>query len=323
MTPSSETLLTATAGNSAFSREVPGLQLAWDSTSLGNLKACARMYLYSNVLGYAPRETSAHLTFGIYYHGAFEHFDHYRAQGDEWDVALRKAIRWCLEVTWNRELGRPWISDIPEKNRVSLVRSVVWYLDQFRQDTLKTVLLADGRPAVELSFRFDLGKVSPEGVGYVVCGHFDKIVEWQEHLYIADKKTTKSALSPYYFSQFSPHNQFSLYTVASKVVYAKEVKGIIVDAAQIGAGFARFQRELVPRSREQNEEFLQELHWWIGHAEEAALTRQWPMNETACGNYGGCPFREVCSKSPKVREQWLERGFTRRVWDPLQTRGDI
>lgn len=39
--------------------------------------------------------------------------------------------------------------------------------------------------------------------------------------------------------------------------------------------------------------------------------------------YGGCPFRTVCGKDPKVRRQWLESMFAKRIWDPLTVRGDI
>jgi hypothetical protein len=38
------------------------------------------------------------------------------------------------------------------RTKETLVRSVVWYLDEYRDDPLKTALLPDGKPAVELSF---------------------------------------------------------------------------------------------------------------------------------------------------------------------------
>ena len=44
-------------------------------------------------------------------------------------------------------------------------------------------------------------------------------------------------------------------------------------------------------------------------AESYAEADYWPMNDTACGMYGGCRFRGVCSKSPQVRERFLDLAF--------------
>jgi hypothetical protein len=44
------------------------------------------------------------------------------------------------------------------------------------------------------------------------------------------------------------------------------------------------------------------------------------MNLSACGNYGGCPFRELCSRSPKVRENFLKSDYVDHNWDPLKAR---
>ena len=65
-------VLNPSTENSAFSKSLPGLQIAWDSTSLGTLKECPRKYQYSIMLGKQPREISVHLTFGLYYHAALE-----------------------------------------------------------------------------------------------------------------------------------------------------------------------------------------------------------------------------------------------------------
>jgi hypothetical protein len=42
------------------------------------------------------------------------------------------------------------------------------------------------------------------------------------------------------------------------------------------------------------------------------------MNDTACDKYGGCEFREVCSKSPSVRDKFLKADFKQEEpWNPL------
>ena len=142
-----------TSANTSFSRLLPGLQLAVDSTSLDEFKTCPRKYYYSIVLGYEPLATSFHLTFGLLYHGALERYDHKKSEGLSHDDAVDFAIDWLLRSTWNTELSRPWTSGDANKNRYTLLRTVVDYLDKFgREDVLETIQLANGKPAVELSF---------------------------------------------------------------------------------------------------------------------------------------------------------------------------
>jgi hypothetical protein len=321
--PSQAQLLQATSGNSSFSSITPGLQLAVDSTSLGVFKECPRKYFYSLILGYQSKGLSVHLDFGIWFHGAAEFYDRAKADGADHYQALSLALKWALAQTWNKTLGRGWVSDHPVKHRMSLIRGICWYLDNYADDeSMETVQLANGKPAVELSFRFELGHYSNEGESFVACGHLDKIVNFAGGTYIKDIKTTSGGLGPRFFGGFSPDNQMSFYDVAGQVVYESPVNGIIIDGVQIGSGFARFERALVPRSDALRAEWLDGLGFWLYQLEHAALTQNWPMNEKSCsGPYGECVFRGICSKPPGARPQWLAQGFVIRQWDPLQVRG--
>lgn len=310
--------------NSSFSTELPSLQLAWDSTSLGALKECPRKYQLSIIQGWVPRATSVHLTFGLHFHAALERYDHAKCDGKSHDEAQRIAVRYAMEATWDQKIGRPWISDDPNKNRFTLVRSVSWYLEQFADDPLETIVLANGRPAVELSFRMETS-IQTRSVDerFMLCGHLDRLALFNGEPFIVDRKTTKTTISQDFFSKFSPDNQFSTYATGTKVVYALPVKGLIVDAAQVAVTFTRFQRGIVNRSESQLEEWYKDLHWWLMQAEAYATQEYWPMNDKSCGNYGGCPYRDICSKSPSTRDEWLRAKYDKRIWDPLQVRGDI
>lgn len=313
-----------TSQNSAFSKELPGLQLAWDSTSLGLLKECPYKYFLSIILGYQSRGDNIHLTFGLHYHAALERYDHAKFAGATHDEAQRAALRYILQATWNREGKRPsWASDDPNKNRFTLARTVVWYLEEFANDPVETVRLTNGKPAVELSFRFETSYKATTGETFLLCGHLDRVGTLNGETYILDRKTSKSTLGRYFFEKFSPDNQFTLYMLAGKLAYALPVRGMIVDAAQVGATFSRFERGFISRTESQLEEYYEDLGYWIENAQRYAEAQHWPLNEKACGNYGGCPYRKICSRSPETRETWLKAEFSKRVWDPLQTRGEI
>ena len=325
--------------NSSFHPEIPMLQQGWDSTSLGEFKLCPRKYFYTIILGYAPRGESVHLTFGLHYHSSLEAYDHAKSSGADHEEAVHAALTHAAKVTWNERLRRPWVSDDPNKNRETLIRSIVWYLDNFRDDPLRTVQLANGKPAVELSFRFETSYTSPGGLPYLLSGHLDRLVTLDGVPYILDRKTTKGALNQKYFEEYTPDNQFTLYSLAGKVVYNTDVKGTVVDAAQILVSGTRYQREFVYRTQAQLDEWYMDLGYWLEQAEGMArhaktlfdhatdsaprLAQAYPMNDKACRLYGGCPFRSICSKSPESRERWLKSDFVSRRWDPLVARGDV
>lgn len=307
--------------NTAFSTEMPNLQIAWDSTSLGLLKECPRKYQLSIIEQWTAKQPSPNLLFGAEYHKAIEIYDHEKVKGRSHDEACREALRHCLVSTWDPELNRPWSSDHPTKNRFTLARSVIWYLEQFRDDPIETIVLANGKPAVELSFRFETQYKAPDGQPYLLAGHLDRLGRFQNQTWIVDRKTTNSTISPDYFARYSPDNQVSLYALSSKIVYNQPVAGLILDAAQIAVSFSRFQRGFVFRTNDQLEEWYHDLFYWFSQAAWYAHSNHWPMNEKSCSNFGGCVFREICAKSPSTRDKWLQASFARQMWDPLKVRG--
>ena len=298
------------------------VQWAWDSTSLGWLKECPRKYQYHMIESWRGRGESIHLEYGILYHAALEEYDRKKLEkGMSHDDAVRGVVRELLTKTWRE--GLPWrgAKDLPAddkaslKSRENLVRTVVWYLNKFKDDPAKTLMHpVTGKPMVELHFQFEI-----EG-GYSLCGYLDRVVEFQEQPFVMDRKTTTSTLGSYYFEQFDPDNQMSVYTVASQVAFHTPVKGVIVDAAQIAVGFSRFVRSFVFKTADQIDEWMKDLYVYLEQARGYAERGYWPQNDKSCHKYGGCAFREICSKSPQVREKFLETHFQREPWNPLVPR---
>jgi PD-(D/E)XK nuclease superfamily len=330
------------------------IQFAWDSTSLGYLKTCPRYYELTMIEGWTPKDENVHLRFGQEYHKAIEDYDKARAAGTKFDDAVRETVRGLLTRI------RDWDVDVTTKvgnykNPRSLLQLVIDYLDEYRNDVAKTFILENGQPAVELSFKFELdwgpahqsglrtvevvehepyteGEISWDGTTvvqqfptsqpYILCGHLDRVVEYADALFVLDHKTTTTTPSSYYFDNFNPNNQMTLYTIASQVVYKAPVRGVIVEAAQILLDKPnKFERGTSFRTQDQLDEWIEDLRYWLSQAEAFATAGYWPMNDTACGNYGGCRYRGVCSKSPQVRKTWLSADFVQKPvkerWNPL------
>src|SRR5262245_10715921 len=114
------------------------LQWAWDSTSLGWFKECPRKYYYAMIVGWRPKAETVNLKFGQLYHTGLEHYDKARALGMSHEEALIDSVQLLLTLTWERgrpdKVDGPWESDHNTKTRETLIRSIVWYIDQFGKD---------------------------------------------------------------------------------------------------------------------------------------------------------------------------------------------
>ncbi len=210
--------------------------------------------------------------------------------------------------------------DANVKNRFTLIRTLVWNVDERRDSPFTTLILANGRPAVELSFKMEAGySFGPDNI--LLSGHLDEVVEADGQVWIRDDKTTKNALGASYFHQYSPNTQMSLYTIAGKVIFDKRIRGVLVKAAQIGVGFSRFQTAQIPRPQAVLDEWMEDTRFWIGQAHAFAEANHWPQNDSACFL---CGFKKICSVSPSHRQAHLEADFVKREpWNPLSARGDV
>lgn len=304
--------------NPSFSTKNPMLQLYLDSTSLNEFKICPRRYFYSIVMGYQPAEQSVHLTFGILMHQAVEHYWLFRLKEhlDHLD-ALRNVVREVMKATWDYEKGRPWQSEVKTKNRFTLVRTIVWYLDKYQNDPIQTVVLPGEKVAVELPFQLPVENWQTEqGEEFILCGKMDRLGELNKNRYVTDVKTTQRPINSAWYSKFSPDNQFSLYSIAAKVIFGTEVLGILVDGIQVVQTFSEFHRGIVERTPEQLERWLHDLRFFLAQLEWCATNNEWPLNDSNCNLWGGCPFRGPCAAQTKnIREMLLKNDYKRRVWD--------
>jgi hypothetical protein len=308
-----------------------GVQFAFDSTSIKVAEECLRKYYYTMIEGWKSTSESVHLRFGGHYASAIEHFYKWKAEGMTHDEALLCAVKELMVETWDHDLdaegnrvldtGKPYEPPIDApgsarmKTRENLLRTFIWYIEQFASDPAEPIILANGKPAVELSFAL------PVDDGIIFTGHMDRLTEYAGNIMGLDNKTTGSTITARYFEGFKPDIQMSMYTFAGKMIYQIPVRGMIIDAAQIAVGFSRFERGITMRTDSELQEFYDTTMATIARARHATEMEYFPMNRTACSNYGGCPFRRVCSKSPEVRTQFLKADFVQAErWDPLRAR---
>ena len=223
------------AVNKVQSPFLPGtkVQFAYDSTSIGYLKTCPKLYEYIMIQGWQPKGESVHLRFGSEYHEAIQDYDNAKAEGSSHEDAIHTAVRNLLirirdwEVDEGSRAGN-------YKNPTTLLQLCVDYFDHFAEDPAETLILDNGKPAVELSFKFELdwgprhpntfpaefeedGKCIKHSQPYLLCGHLDRVVNFAGDLFVLDHKTTTTTPTQYFFAGFNPSNQMTLYTLAGRV----------------------------------------------------------------------------------------------------------
>lgn len=307
-----------------------GLQFAWDATSIKIAEDCLYKYKLKMIDGWQPAQKSVHLLFGGWYASALERYYKLKATGLDTNDALCEVVHLALKETWFYELdeegnqkldeagnpiGKPWASDHTAKTRENLIRSIIWYVDQFEDDPVEVFIKPDGSPAVEYSFSFEVDD------GIMFSGHIDRLVQYGGGYYVMDQKTSGSTITPQFFDQFDPDSQMSLYTMAGKIIYSQPVKGVIIDAAQIAVGFTRFLRGFTFRDEPKINEWYKSAMYHIQAARKATETGFFPMNPSSCNKYAGCEFRRICNQSPHVRDQFLKGDFVKgERWDPLKRR---
>jgi hypothetical protein len=302
-----------------------GVQVAWDATSLEMAQTCARKYYYRMILNIAPRATSVHLFFGQIYASCLEHYYLFRAEGLSHDDALFEVVSEALISSWNHErkdgvrvpdTGQPYPFDHPAKTRSTLVRSIIWYLEEYEDDEIvQTHILENGKPAVELSFAVEFD----DDLFY--CGHLDRAVLYGGALYWADNKTSGKPVNDYWFRNFEMSNQFFGYTWAGQIVLHSPVRGGLIEGAYIAPGFTEFARKPIVFQQERIEEWRETAIESIRLMQSYTARRVFPMNLTSCDKYGGCPYKELCTSTPRVREHFLQSNYqTVPVWSPATPR---
>ena len=148
--------------------------------------------------------------------------------------------------------------------------------------------------------------------------------------FIVDHKTTTSWLNNWWFTErFSLGHQFRVYGAGMRALTGETYSGAYVNAVYIGekAGddVVKWKtRQSVPNALfgpiSFSDDMLDETWEWMEAAhrlkEFHAAAGVWPQNEAACGLYGGCQFKVLCERAPKVR-----KAIARMEFDKVELTG--
>lgn len=221
----------------------------------------------------------------------------------------------CGSPILEREM---WLPVKPGKSRPELIRHIVWWTEEMRNDAVRPEHLANGKPAVEVNFRIRLPFLSAHGEQFWLCGYLDGVCSFAGERFFRERKTTKSGLTKQYWNGFAPNMQIDTYDLAgSAIPEMRDVRGVLIEAGQTLESGSRFGRHVEYRRDAQREEHQAQIGELLRDAERYAESGHWPMHKSQCKF---CPFSGICAMEPGKREQFLEQNFSRSRWNPLEER---
>lgn len=292
----------------------------FDNTIAQAHATCPRKGLYEYGLRRAPIGTNYAFSWGTAYHKYREVLSKLLMTYEGKDVpdeAHSLAMKTALEKWEQPELGhkRDWMTTLRLIKTLEAARARVAH-------ERKTGLLRVVR--TEDAFDLEL-PASHERWG----GRIDEVIEQAGQLWIRDFKTS-SMMGKTYDDTFDPNGQMTGYTWAGEQLSGQRIQGVLVEViyntSKQGPDFHQFLSARSPGQIEQ---------WYEGTKVEIATIRGYyeqlpekgyvafPQRTGACGNYGGCYYRNACRQgSARMTEAWLNSNTEYREWDYTNPDGD-
>lgn len=200
---------------------------------------------------------------------------------------------------------------------IELIEAYIKYYsaptNELGDNYLTTLITKEGNPAIEIKDSFMI-----DDVEWIV--KIDRIVKSNAGILGQDHKSTQKSLYTF-ISKFTPNMQFSGYTAYIMEKYG-QCGGIIPNVLWFGyrkkaykgelAGFHyQFQRDIVNRTKEQIDDFKQNVLYWTGKLSKCLEDNYWGKNENQCIY---CQYKELCTS---CNDENVKETLYREI-DPLE-----
>lgn len=281
------------------------MRTTFDYTALSTFLTCRRKYDLRMNKGYVRKVELKPVHFGKAIHNALDwwYVDH--------DVA--KAID-VFKANFTENI------EIDDKRTNRMGEWILTSYDKQYKDQPWELVKSELTFSIPLSPKMDF------------VGRIDKIIKWNNCMWVVDHKTT-SLLGASYFNMAEPNMQFVGYAYAAKKL-GYDIRGVIVDAILVAKGLlpsdattgTRKNPNLTPFAR--YDVYYKQEHFdeWVSnvtHTREDIRACDegvgaWYPNFEACTHFGECMYRRVCKEDIEIRKRILEMDYEIDMWDPLK-----
>ena len=149
----------------------------------------------------------------------------------------------------------------------------------------------------------------------VLCGKEDAIIEWNDEIYVFERKTT-SRLGITFFKKFRLDYQIDIYCLACRELVGR-CAGAIIDAIRVCKPKAKMDtdlvRDIVGRSDRDLDEAQKEI---VNIIDDMRSATNFYKNKLSCYTWGGCEFLPICEshENPKVIRDFYKES----AWNPMK-----
>jgi hypothetical protein len=202
-----------------------------------------------------------------------------------------------------------------EKRTLAVGRKLLTlYADKYAHEGFKVL-------ATELPFSAPV-----KAGGFNLIGRIDKIIEWDNAIYVMDHKTT-SRLGYEFFYKITPNMQFDGYIWAARILGYPTCVGIVLDALLTAKGLcipaqlAKLQplaRDMAIRSNADLERYERKICLIVDDIRKCYETGVWYENTESCCDFIECPYRKICKEDESIQEKIIEIDYKVEYWDPLK-----
>jgi len=287
-----------------------------DNSILSCLNRCPRLCFFNYVLNRASCGKSWPIQYGVAYHKFRETLEKLYFS---WCVTDGKDLEEVSSMIYETSLAmalKDWENPPLEHTKSYLDESRITKACHMGFESWKANKISGNMKILHSEMPFEL----PLPSGRIFCGRMDESIEWNNRLWIGDYKTLgRKPKGGNWKGKFNPDHQFSGYVWAGQELSGRRIDGVIVSIVyNVKATGPEFHTALATRTKED----LGHWHEWVEDSydlyERYFEKDSWPMNTTACDDWGGCFFRNCCNAGQwSAIEQWLLDNTLESHWDPL------
>lgn len=219
----------------------PELLRIYDNTQISTHKNCERKFFYRHVLDLRAEGLAPAPAFGLAWHKGMDFI--WPAMSKDPNASVSDLVKGAY-IAWEKdweEWGFPGIGGHLDEEWKTLLKgrytpdTALEMFANYVEARRRLITVECKLLAVEQSFAVPLTSDDP---GLFYCGRLDKIVEWEDGVYIIDHKTTSLYRKDGYFrsdfiDSFSPDSQLDGYAYAGRMLFGDRFKGLLIDAALV------------------------------------------------------------------------------------------
>jgi len=295
------------------------------SSSRSRFSDCPQAFLNEVILGLRLRESNFHLDAGKSYAVGLETARRYYYNPVCADIPEKERSARAIELGLIALIIEYGPEDPPERLANKTLKRVAGaFLEYFRlypmaTDRMQPMRNADGTPAVEFSFVFDIpGTKHPvTGDPIIYSGRADMLTVFNDGLWVYDDKTT-GQMGPQWKTQWNLRSQFTGYIYAAWQHNLKPI-GAVVRGMALYKNDYKSEEAIVTRTVPQVNRWFDRLRHDVDRMLWHYNTDYWPHygeENHACSNYGGCAFTTLCTASSP--EPYIDTYYKTYRWDPIE-----